>query len=92
MLTTVVSSALIIAGTATDYSMCSAHAEGNEVKFKSVVLSLGTFMFGFGGHAVFPTIQHDMRKPRQFTRSAIFAFAGKDYFQTVFQLLPKNHL
>lgn len=74
MLTTLLSVILIIAGTVVDYPVCGTYSEGQEVTLSSIILSLGTFMFGFGGHAVFPTIQHDMKRPRLFTQSAIVAF------------------
>lgn len=74
MLTTLFSVILIIVGTAKDYSVCGAFVESHDFKLTSFIFSLGTFMFGFGGHAVFPTIQHDMKQPKYFTRSAVIAF------------------
>ncbi|VDK18365.1 unnamed protein product [Anisakis simplex] len=75
MLTTVFSVILIVVGTARDYGSCEPVAYRPPFQWSSLMLSLGTFMFAFGGHAVFPTIQHDMKKPKHFTRSAIVAFS-----------------
>ena len=87
MLTTLFSVLLILIGTGADYSSCSTFAEANEFRVSSVIFSLGTFMFGFGGHAVFPTIQHDMKKPQRFTRSAVVAFGGEFECCLVFSLV-----
>ena len=38
-------------------------------------MAFGTFSFAFGGHAAFPTIQHDMRRPAMFSRSIFVSFA-----------------
>lgn len=77
MLTTLFSVILILTGTIVDFPLCSSHALSQKVDIGTIALSLGTFMFGFGGHAVFPTIQHDMRHPNHFTRSAVLAFCSK---------------
>uniref|UniRef100_A0A1I8A1A1 Aa_trans domain-containing protein n=1 Tax=Steinernema glaseri TaxID=37863 RepID=A0A1I8A1A1_9BILA len=74
MLTTGCAVVLILIGTANDYGQCAEHARASPFNFDSMILSLGTYMFSFGGHVVFPTIQHDMKKPTHFTRSVILAF------------------
>ncbi|MFH4980548.1 hypothetical protein AB6A40_007257 [Gnathostoma spinigerum] len=74
MLTTLIAVILIIYGTAMDYSYCAPVVSYPPFSFESLILSLGTFMFGFGGHVVFPSIQHDMRNPQHFTKSSIVAF------------------
>jgi vesicular inhibitory amino acid transporter len=74
MLTTAVSVVMILIGTSMDYEVCSQEALIPPFQFHNAILSLGTFMFAFGGHGVFPTLQHDMRKPKQFTRSSVVAF------------------
>uniref|UniRef100_A0A7E4UZ94 Aa_trans domain-containing protein n=1 Tax=Panagrellus redivivus TaxID=6233 RepID=A0A7E4UZ94_PANRE len=74
MVTTTLSVALIFFGTALDHEVCSAARSIPEFNLGSLMLSFGTFMFGFGGHGVFPTIQHDMKQPTQFTRSSVLAF------------------
>uniref|UniRef100_A0A914R6U9 Amino acid transporter transmembrane domain-containing protein n=1 Tax=Parascaris equorum TaxID=6256 RepID=A0A914R6U9_PAREQ len=74
MLTTLFSVILILVGMSLDYDACQSVASTPPFQFSNLILSLGTFMFGFGGHAVFPTIQHDMKNPGHFTYSAILAF------------------
>ncbi|MCP9262204.1 Lysine histidine transporter 1 [Dirofilaria immitis] len=78
MLTTSFSAILIISGSWLDFNKYSnSTVSGNKsIHFDAVIASLGTFMFGLGGHVVFPSIQHDMRYPNQFKRSVIFAFAA----------------
>lgn len=76
MLTTLLSVVLILAGSSLDYGTCTqASTPRKPIQLESIVASLGTFMFGFGGHVVFPSVQHDMKHPKQFTRSAILAFS-----------------
>uniref|UniRef100_A0AC34FNN6 Amino acid transporter transmembrane domain-containing protein n=1 Tax=Panagrolaimus sp. ES5 TaxID=591445 RepID=A0AC34FNN6_9BILA len=75
MVTTTLSVILIFYGTATDKESCEREVSYPPFSSTSFLLSLGTFMFGFGGHGVFPTIQHDMKEPRHFTRSSVLAFS-----------------
>ncbi|XP_071495864.1 uncharacterized protein [Diadema antillarum] len=42
--------------------------------FVSFFIAFGTIIFAFGGHAAFPTIQHDMNDPRQFPKSVFLAY------------------
>uniref|UniRef100_A0AAF5DPH9 Aa_trans domain-containing protein n=1 Tax=Strongyloides stercoralis TaxID=6248 RepID=A0AAF5DPH9_STRER len=74
MFTTLFAVILIFSGIISDYKYCTSKANYPQFNIKNLFLSLGTFMFSFGGHAVFPTIQHDMKKPNKFTRSSIVAF------------------
>jgi solute carrier family 32 (vesicular inhibitory amino acid transporter) len=39
-------------------------------------LALGTLLFAYGGHPAFPTVQHDMRRPQDFNKSSMAAFAS----------------
>ncbi|PIO75994.1 transmembrane amino acid transporter protein [Teladorsagia circumcincta] len=53
--------------------------KGKDVSYRDFDLrgffmAYGTMAFAFGGHAVFPTIQNDMRKPRLFSRSVWVAY------------------
>ncbi|KAF7635198.1 Aa_trans domain-containing protein [Meloidogyne graminicola] len=59
-----------------DYSVCapiSVKILPNN-NFTNYFLALGTFLFSYGGHPGFPTIQHDMKNPKEFTKSSIIAF------------------
>uniref|UniRef100_A0A0N4ZB95 Aa_trans domain-containing protein n=1 Tax=Parastrongyloides trichosuri TaxID=131310 RepID=A0A0N4ZB95_PARTI len=74
MFTTLFAVILIFGGTIADYNTCTSVAYYPNFDIRNLFLSLGTFMFSFGGHAVFPTIQHDMKKPTLFTKASIAAF------------------
>ncbi|XP_041453350.1 amino acid transporter AVT1D-like [Lytechinus variegatus] len=43
--------------------------------FVSFFVAFGTIIFAFGGHAAFPTIQHDMREPKSFPKSIALAYS-----------------
>lgn len=43
--------------------------------FISFFVAFGTIIFAFGGHAAFPTIQHDMRDPKLFPKSISIAYS-----------------
>lgn len=80
MVTTVISVTLIIIGILSDSSTCKPMKEVPEFSTGEFVLSLGIFMFAFGGHGVFPTICHDMKRPAEFTKSSLLGFFGKLLF------------
>lgn len=92
MLTTLFSVILILVGMSLDYDACQSVAYTPPFQFGNLILSLGTFMFGFGGHAVFPTIQHDMKNPGHFTYSAILAFCSLFFVLFIVNILfSHNH-
>uniref|UniRef100_A0A8R1DRT2 Aa_trans domain-containing protein n=1 Tax=Caenorhabditis japonica TaxID=281687 RepID=A0A8R1DRT2_CAEJA len=74
MLTTSIAVILIIVGSIIDYSACAPHAQLPPFKITNLFLSMGTLLFSVGGHSAFPTIQHDMKQPKEFTKSVILAF------------------
>ena len=77
MVTTTIAVILIFFGILGDNEVCGPISRIPSFEVGSYVLSLGTFMFSFGGHGVFPTIQHDMKDPRRFTNSAVLAFLSR---------------
>ena len=44
------------------------------ITFQSFFVGVGSMWFSYGGHAGFPTIQQDMRRPGEFGRSVIIAY------------------
>ncbi|VDM55039.1 unnamed protein product [Angiostrongylus costaricensis] len=74
MLTTVISVISIHVGIAIDMGSCFPEVEYPEQTSGTIILSLGIFLFAFSGHFVFPTIQHDMKNPRDFTKSVLAGF------------------
>ncbi|CAK5048344.1 unnamed protein product [Meloidogyne enterolobii] len=88
--TTTIAVILICFGTLMDSSVCAKISIGMPPnnKFSNYFLALGTFLFSYGGHPGFPTIQHDMKKPKEFTKASIIAFLSNFYFL----LLSKNFL
>uniref|UniRef100_A0A915PJS1 Amino acid transporter transmembrane domain-containing protein n=1 Tax=Setaria digitata TaxID=48799 RepID=A0A915PJS1_9BILA len=70
---TIAAVALILLGVGYDYSSCESSAVYRSPSFHALY-SLGTFVFAYSGHHVFPTIQHDMREPKDFTKSIILGF------------------
>uniref|UniRef100_A0A1I7SWI0 Aa_trans domain-containing protein n=1 Tax=Bursaphelenchus xylophilus TaxID=6326 RepID=A0A1I7SWI0_BURXY len=76
MVTTVIAVILIVAGILKDHGVCGVNAHFPLFNSEEFIMSLGIFMFAFGGHAVFPTIINDMRRPKEFTKSAFLGFLG----------------
>jgi vesicular inhibitory amino acid transporter len=74
MVTTSCAVVLICVGAISDYKTCGPIKEMPPFRITNYFLALGTFLFAYGGHSAFPTIQHDMRRPYEFTKSAILAF------------------
>ncbi|KAI1723646.1 transmembrane amino acid transporter protein domain-containing protein [Ditylenchus destructor] len=75
MFTTGAAVVLIVVGAALDYEVCAHESKPAELKFGNFFLAFGTLLFAYGGHACIPTIQHDMKKPYEFTKSSILAFS-----------------
>ncbi|VDM06946.1 unnamed protein product [Wuchereria bancrofti] len=73
LLCTIAAVVLILIGVSRDHSSCKLSAVYKPPSFHSLY-SLGTFVFAYSGHHVFPTIQHDMRDPNEFTKSILFGF------------------
>lgn len=71
---TVLAVVLIAIGVSIDLGVCQKVAVYPNTNFFTALFSLGTFMFTLCGHAYFPTIQHDMRRPEDFTKSVILGF------------------
>ncbi|KAI6243247.1 Amino acid transporter, transmembrane family-containing protein [Aphelenchoides fujianensis] len=76
MCSTAVAVVLILVGAGMDHAACGPHRGEPGFRLINFFTALGTVVFTFGGHSTFPTIQHDMRRPAEFTRSAIMAFAS----------------
>ena len=48
-----------------------------KLTFQSVFLAFGAILFAFGGASTFPTIQHDMKKPGDFPKAVVWAYASE---------------
>ncbi|CAJ0959221.1 unnamed protein product, partial [Mesorhabditis belari] len=75
MMTTSMAVMLILVGASIDYEKCHKEKAMPDFHITNYFLALGTFLFAYGGHSAFPTIQHDMRRPAEFTKSVILAFS-----------------
>ncbi|CAD5217338.1 unnamed protein product [Bursaphelenchus xylophilus] len=74
MFSTAIAVALIIVGASSDYATCNPQRHEPTFNIFNLFVAFGTVVFTFGGHSTFPTIQHDMTRPSQFTKSSITAF------------------
>ncbi|VDO36699.1 unnamed protein product [Haemonchus placei] len=66
---------LLVIGFVHDAPVCGQDTSYRAFDLRNFFMAYGTMVFAFGGHAVFPTIQNDMRKPRLFTRSVWVAIS-----------------
>jgi vesicular inhibitory amino acid transporter len=74
MCTTSLAVIFICLGSILDYDTCEKYHKMPEFNIIDYFLALGTMLFAYGGHSAFPTIQHDMKRPDEFSKSAIMAF------------------
>lgn len=74
MATTVIAVLSILVGVAIDSTACYPEVNYPEQTPGTIILSLGIFLFAFSGHYVFPTIQHDMKNPQEFSKSIFVGF------------------
>uniref|UniRef100_A0A914ERU7 Amino acid transporter transmembrane domain-containing protein n=1 Tax=Acrobeloides nanus TaxID=290746 RepID=A0A914ERU7_9BILA len=77
MCTTSLAVIFICLGSLLDYDTCEKYHKMPEFNIIDYFLALGTMLFAYGGHSAFPTIQHDMKRPDEFSKSAIMAFTSK---------------
>ncbi|KAI6184575.1 Aa-trans domain-containing protein [Aphelenchoides bicaudatus] len=79
MACSVLSVVFICIGSALDYSKCSPTKDEffNNIRHitpMQTISAFGTLVFSYGGHASFPVILHDMKRPSQFVKSSYLAF------------------
>uniref|UniRef100_A0A0M3I3C0 Aa_trans domain-containing protein n=1 Tax=Ascaris lumbricoides TaxID=6252 RepID=A0A0M3I3C0_ASCLU len=72
----VVAEGLLVLGAVLDTSTCYDGASYPSPTAEDIFMAFCMVMFAYGGHAAFPTIQHDMRKPFRFHRAVIVASGG----------------
>lgn len=64
----------IMVGTLFDMPQCQNKVHYPTATFGGIVSAYCTIVFAYGGHATFPTIQHDMKQPNKFPLAVLFAF------------------
>ncbi|CAD5208416.1 unnamed protein product [Bursaphelenchus xylophilus] len=74
MVCTVVAIILAMIGIVKDAFLCDLGIKEVELTPLRVAGGFGTLFFAYGGHAVFPSVQHDMKKPYLFSRSSNLAY------------------
>jgi vesicular inhibitory amino acid transporter len=74
MVCTAIACVFIVISMLMDYKKSESPKPG-PVTFKSFSFSMGTIFFAWGGSAMFPTIQVDMREPHRFHLAVIIAYA-----------------
>ncbi|CAD5220290.1 unnamed protein product [Bursaphelenchus okinawaensis] len=74
MFTSSISAVLITVGSISDYDTCNPERQLPPTDITNYFLAVGTYMFSYCNHGAFPTIQHDMKKPGDFTKSVSTAF------------------
>lgn len=77
MISTGIGVLFISLGAILDFNSCAPAHNLPPLKISNVLTALGTILFTYGGHSAFPTIQHDMRKPSEFNKTAILSFTSK---------------
>jgi vesicular inhibitory amino acid transporter len=78
MVATGIATIFIIGGSITDYNTCEKYRELPDFKITNYFLAFATMTFAYAGHSSFPTLQFDMKKPKEFTKSNIMGFASRN--------------
>uniref|UniRef100_A0A0N4ZTG1 Aa_trans domain-containing protein n=1 Tax=Parastrongyloides trichosuri TaxID=131310 RepID=A0A0N4ZTG1_PARTI len=74
MLSTAFVSLFIIIGSEMDHSKCSVERSIPNLSYTNLFLSIGIISYAYGGGASLSNVQHDMKRPSEFTFSAIIGF------------------
>ncbi|CEF63009.1 Amino acid transporter, transmembrane family-containing protein [Strongyloides ratti] len=74
MVSTAIVSVLIIIGSKIDYHDCASQREIPELSYTNIFLAIGIISYAYGGGASLANVQHDMKKPSEFTFSSIIGF------------------
>lgn len=84
MITTAIGVIFITIGVLNDYKDCIKLYDLPPLQTLNVLTALGTIFFTYGGHSAFPTIQHDMKKPSEFNKTALLSFSSKFLLYIIF--------
>uniref|UniRef100_A0A914ZAL7 Amino acid transporter transmembrane domain-containing protein n=1 Tax=Panagrolaimus superbus TaxID=310955 RepID=A0A914ZAL7_9BILA len=66
---------LIVYGTLRDYDTCEPHRTMPDFRINNYFLAFATLTFAYAGHSSFPTLQHDMKIPKEFSKANALGFA-----------------
>ncbi|CAH1798298.1 unnamed protein product [Owenia fusiformis] len=76
MAATAVACLLLFTGTLLESRGVDINAvEHTNPTFQSFFLGFGAILFSFGGHAAYPTIQHDMVEPQKFPKAILITYS-----------------
>lgn len=75
MVCTAIACVFIMISILVHYGKTKHRIEASPVTFKSFSFSMGTMFFAWGGSAMFPTIQVDMRQPHRFHVAVFIAYS-----------------
>ena len=76
LISTSVACILIVVKVTTDSGNAQPVSQPH-LETKDAFMAFGTLCFAFGGHAVFPTIQVDMKEPKKFGKAVFIAYFSK---------------
>ncbi|XP_030849627.1 lysine histidine transporter 1-like [Strongylocentrotus purpuratus] len=65
----------LFVGSLLDHDTYSGIDHPDEVEVDEIFSSMGDIIFAYAGQSVYPTVQHDMRNPEDFTTSVLLGYA-----------------
>uniref|UniRef100_A0A0K0EMI6 Aa_trans domain-containing protein n=1 Tax=Strongyloides stercoralis TaxID=6248 RepID=A0A0K0EMI6_STRER len=74
MLSTAFVSILLIVGSERDHSYCAPERSVPTLSNANIFLAIGIISYAYGGGASLANVQHDMKRPSEFTFSSIIGF------------------